>query len=164
MKAALAQLAENSEQRLGINLSIASITNAQFVTELRALLEDAPLLATKLCFEVPATLNTTALTGLRGLCNTLRPLGCQFGIEHVGADFTKLADLHDVGLSYLKIDSSLIRGLDTSHEQQTIVRGMATLCHSLGIQVIAEGVTEPQELMHTFLSGMDGVTGPGVRL
>lgn len=164
VKAALAQLEDNSEQRLGINLSIASITHAQFVTELRSLLEGAPILAAKLCFEVPATLNSSALTGLRGLCNTLRPLGCQFGIEHVGADFTKLADLHDVGLSYLKIDSSLIRGLDTSSEQQTIVRGMATLCHSLGIQVIAEGVTEPQELMYAFLSGMDGVTGPGVRL
>ncbi|RUR52407.1 bifunctional diguanylate cyclase/phosphodiesterase [Vreelandella populi] len=164
VKTALAQLEVNSDQRLGINLSLASITNAQFVTELRSLLEAVPSLAAKLCFEVPATLNTHALASLRGLCNTFRPLGCQFGIEHVGADFTKLADLHDVGLSYLKIDSSLIRGLDTSNEQQTIVRGMATLCHSLGIQVIAEGVTEPQELMYAFLSGMDGVTGPGVRL
>ncbi|PRY61381.1 diguanylate cyclase/phosphodiesterase [Vreelandella songnenensis] len=164
VKAALRQLETAPEHRLGINLSVASISNAQFVTELRALLEAAPSRAAKLCFEVPATLSTQALANLRGLCNTLRPLGCQFGIEHVGADFTKLADLHDVGLSYLKIDSSLIRGLDTSNEQQTIVRGMATLCHSLGIQVIAEGVTEPQELMYAFLSGMDGVTGPGVRL
>lgn len=164
VKAALVQLEKAPNHRLGINLSIASITNAQFVTELRTLLEAAPALAAKLCFEVPATLNTQALASLRGLCNTLRPLGCQFGIEHVGADFAKLADLHDVGLAYLKIDSSLIRGLDTSNEQQTIVRGMATLCHSLGIQVIAEGVTEPQELMYAFLSGMDGVTGPGVRL
>lgn len=164
VKAALSQVEKAPEHRLGINLSVASICDAQFVTELRTLLEAAPSRAAKLCFEVPATLHTQALANLRGLCNTLRPLGCQFGIEHVGADFTKLADLHDVGLSYLKIDSSLIRGLDTSHEQQTIVRGMATLCHSLGIQVIAEGVTEPQELMYAFLSGMDGVTGPGVRL
>ncbi|MBZ5489242.1 EAL domain-containing protein [Halomonas aquamarina] len=164
VKAALRQLEADPEHRLGVNLSVASICNAQFVTELRTLLEAAPGRAAKLCFEVPATLNTQALANLRGLCNTLRPLGCQFGIEHVGADFTKLADLHDVGLAYLKIDSSLIRGLDTSHEQQTIVRGMATLCHSLGIQVIAEGVTEPQELMYAFQTGMDGVTGPGVRL
>lgn len=41
---------------------------------------------------------------------------------------------------------------------------MATLCHSLGIQVIAEGVTEQAELESLFRAGVDGATGPGVRL
>ncbi|AQU83040.1 MULTISPECIES: bifunctional diguanylate cyclase/phosphodiesterase [unclassified Halomonas] len=163
VKKSFAQLAMDPEHKLGINLSIASITNAQFVTELRALLEKQPQLAKQLCFEVPAVLNAHAIGSLRGLCTALRPLGCQFGIEHVGAEFTKLADLHDVGLTYLKVDSSLIRGIHTSNEQQTIVRGMATLCHSLGIQVIAEGVIEQAELDSLFRAGLDGATGPGVR-
>ncbi|UXZ55043.1 EAL domain-containing protein [Halomonas sp. 7T] len=164
IKQALEQLTIDPTQKLGINLSLASITNGQFVIELRALLEKQPQLAKQLCFEVPAVLNAHAIGSLRGLCSALRPLGCQFGIEHVGAEFTKLADLHDVGLSYLKVDSSLIRGIHTSSEQQTIVRGMATLCHSLGIQVIAEGVTEKAELESLFRIGADGATGPGVRL
>lgn len=148
---------------VGINLSAASITNTQFVNELRALLETQPLLANQLCFEVPATLSTHEIGSLRGLCTALRPLGCTFGIEHVGAEFTKLADLHDVGLAYLKMDSSLIHSLDGSTEQQTIVRGMATLCHSLGIQVIGEGVANDEELACLFRVGVDGATGPGVR-
>ncbi|WP_404471188.1 EAL domain-containing protein [Vreelandella venusta] len=164
VKQALEQLTLNPTQKMGINLSLASITNGQFVIELRALLEKQPQLAKQLCFEVPAVLNAHAIGSLRGLCNALRPLGCQFGIEHVGAEFTKLADLHDVGLAYLKVDSSLIRGIHTSNEQQTIVSGMATLCHSLGIQVIAEGVTEQAELESLFRAGVDGATGPGVRL
>lgn len=163
VKKALDKLTAHGEQSFGINLSIASITNAEFVNELRQLLEKQPAQARKLCFEVPATLTPHAIGSLRGLCSALRPLGCQFGIEHVGAEFTKLADLHDVGLSYLKLDSSLVRGIDTSHEQQTIVRGMATLCHSLGIQVIAEGVAAPEELESLFRTGVDGVTGPAVR-
>lgn len=164
VRKALDKLKAHGEQSLGINLSIASITNAEFVNELRQLLEKQPAQARKLCFEVPATLTPHAIGSLRGLCSALRPLGCQFGIEHVGAEFTKLADLHDVGLSYLKLDSSLVRGIDTSHEQQTIVRGMATLCHSLGIEVIAEGVATPEELESLFRTGVDGVTGPAVRV
>lgn len=148
---------------VGINLSAASITNTQFVNELRALLVSQPLLAQQLCFEVPATLSTHAIGSLRGLCTSLRPLGCTFGIEHVGAEFTKLADLHDVGLAYLKMDSSLIHNLHQSSEQQTIVRGMATLCHSLGIQVIGEGVANDEDLASLFRVGVDGATGPGVR-
>ncbi|WP_404342622.1 EAL domain-containing protein [Vreelandella venusta] len=164
IKKALAQLEVNPDQCIGINLSIASINNAQFVNELRLLLEKQPALASKLCFEVPATLTPHTIRSLRGLCSALRPLGCQFGIEHVGAEFTKLADLHDVGLAYLKVDSSLIRDIHVSNEQQTIVRGMATLCHSLGIQVIAEGVSTPEELESLFRTGVDGATGPGVSL
>lgn len=147
---------------VGINLSAASITNTQFVNDLRALLSTQPLLSQQLCFEVPATLSTHAIGSLRGLCSALRPLGCSFGIEHVGAEFTKLADLHDVGLSYLKMDSSLIHALHASAEQQTIVRGMATLCHSLGIKVIGEGVADDEELVCLFRVGVDGATGPGV--
>ena len=163
VKKALANL-EHDLKPVGINLSAASITNTQFVNELRTLLVAQPLLANQLCFEVPATLNTHAIGSLRGLCTALRPLGCRFGIEHVGAEFTKLADLHDVGLSYLKMDSSLIHQLHASSEQQTIVRGMATLCHSLGIQVIGEGVADEEEIACLFRVGVDGATGPGIQL
>lgn len=162
VKKALSNL-QTDLKPVGINLSSASITNTQFVNELRALLATQPILAKQLCFEVPATLSTHAIGSLRGLCTALRPLGCTFGIEHVGAEFTKLADLHDVGLAYLKMDSSLIHHLHTSTEQQTIVRGMATLCHSLGIQVIGEGVADDEELACLFRVGLDGATGPGVR-
>lgn len=162
VKKALAELALTPTRTLGLNLSIASITSARFVNELRALLEATPL-AQNLCFEVPAALDAQAMASLRSLSHSLRPLGCQLGIEHVGAEFTRLADLHDMGLAYLKVDSSLIRRLDASSEQQAIVRGMATLCHSLGIQVIAEGVTTEAELTAAFQAGADGATGPGVR-
>jgi EAL domain-containing protein (putative c-di-GMP-specific phosphodiesterase class I) len=60
------------------------------------------------------------------------------------------------------MDSSLIHALHTSNEQQTIVRGMATLCHSLGIQVIGEGVADDDELVCLFRVGVDGATGPGI--
>lgn len=162
IKKALSNL-QTDLKPVGINLSAASITNTQFVNELRGLLVAQPLLAKHLCFEVPATLNTYEVDSLRGLCTALRPLGCTFGIEHVGAEFTKLADLHDVGLAYLKMDSSLIHHLHASNELQSIVRGMTTLCHSLGIQVIGEGVASDEELTCLFRVGVDGATGPGVR-
>ncbi|WP_447529278.1 EAL domain-containing protein [Vreelandella sp. TE19] len=160
---ALELLRAEPGQTLGINLSIATITNAQFVTELRTLLERNAALAPRLCFEIPATLDPYAIASFRGFCSALRHLGCQFGIEHVGAAFTRLADLQDIGLSYLKVDSSLVRDIHASFEQQSILRSMTTLCHSLGILVIAEGVTTEQELSQLFRMGLDGATGPGVR-
>ncbi|WNL40105.1 EAL domain-containing protein [Halomonas sp. PAMB 3232] len=163
IKQALEQLRQNPEQWLGINLSIAAISDARFVTGLRTLLEKNATLASRLCFEIPATLDSRALASMRGFCAALRHLDCQFGIEHVGAEFNKLAELHDVGLTYLKVDASLVRDIHASAEQQSILRGLTTLCHSLGLLVIAEGVKSEEELAQLFRMGIDGVTGPAIR-
>ncbi|MEQ6917659.1 EAL domain-containing protein [Halomonas aquatica] len=54
-------------------------------------------------------------------------------------------------------------GIDKIIEQQTILRGMATLCHSLGILAIGEGVENLEEATMLFELGLDGATGPGIR-
>ncbi len=148
---------------LGINLSPASVCNARFVLDLRGLMQSYRHAAAKLWLEVPESMVIHDLESFRSLCRELQSFGCRLGLEHVGREFRRISDLQALGLSYLKIDASLIRGIDGSREQQTILRGMATLCHSIGILAIAEGVDTLQEaeLLHEL--GMDGVTGPGIR-
>ncbi|WP_445001432.1 EAL domain-containing protein [Halomonas mongoliensis] len=148
---------------LGINLSAASIRSARFALDLRSLVHSHREAAAKLWLEVPESVALHDLESFRSLCRELQPYGCKLGLEHVGREFRRISDLQELGLSYLKIDASLVKGVDHSPEQQTILRGMATLCHSIGILAIAEGVDSLQEaeLLHEL--GMDGTTGPGVR-
>ncbi|ATJ83863.1 EAL domain-containing protein [Halomonas beimenensis] len=148
---------------MAVNLSPASIHDAHFLLELSALLRAHPDEAGRLWLELPESLALRDLESFRSLCRELQPLGCRIGLEHVGSEFTRLGDLQDSGLAYLKIDRSLIRGIDTNPQQQAIVRGMATLCHSLGILAIAEGVGNDLEWETVIDIGLDGVTGPGVR-
>lgn len=160
--AALEDIAQR-RQAVGVNLSPASIRDARFVLDLRARLSARPEAASQLWLELPGNLALQDLESFRSLCRELRPLGCHLGLEHVGEEFSRISDLHDLGLAYLKIDSSLVKDVLQAHEQQTILRGMATLCHSLGILAIAEGVHSPDEASALFDLGLDGVTGPGVR-
>ncbi|TDO14004.1 bifunctional diguanylate cyclase/phosphodiesterase [Halomonas ventosae] len=148
---------------LGINLSAASIQDARFVMELQARLKARPEVAERLWLEIPESLAIHDLARFRSLCQALQPLGCRIGLEHVGAEFTRIADLQDLGLAYLKIDRTLIKEVNKVAEQQTILRGMATLCHSLGILAIGEGVENLDEASMLFELGLDGATGPGIR-
>ncbi|WP_280548344.1 MULTISPECIES: EAL domain-containing protein [unclassified Halomonas] len=148
---------------LGINLSAASIQDARFVMELQARLRARPDVAARLWLEIPESLAIHDLASFRSLCHALQPLGCRIGLEHVGAEFNRIADLQDLGLAYLKIDRTLIKDIDKVAEQQTILRGMATLCHSLGILAIGEGVENLEEARMLFELGLDGATGPGIR-
>ncbi|MEQ6917656.1 EAL domain-containing protein [Halomonas aquatica] len=148
---------------LGINLSAASIQDSRFVMELQTRLKARPDVARRLWLELPESMAIHDLSSFRSLCHALQPLGCRIGLEHVGASFTRIADLQDLGLAYLKFDKSLVSGIDKVIEQQTILRGMATLCHSLGILAIGEGVENLEEATMLFELGLDGATGPGIR-
>lgn len=150
------------QQPLGINLSHESATNPNLVLAMQQRLSNNVDAATRLWIEVPESIARADIQAFRYLCRALRPFGCRVGIEHVGAAFRQLGDLQDLGLSYIKLDATLTRNVSQKPEQQTILRGMATLCHSLAILAIAEGVEDEQDIDILFELGLDGATGPAV--
>ncbi|WP_085918469.1 EAL domain-containing protein [Halomonas sp. CSM-2] len=154
---------ETDQLPLGINLSGRAVSDMAFIKALRQRLEHAPEAARKLWIELPESTALHDLASFRLLCRELQHTGVRIGLEHVGSEFTRLADLHDLGLAFLKFDASLVSGVDEAFDQQTILRGMATLAHSLGILAIAEGVKRPEEAETLFDLGLDAVTGPGVK-
>lgn len=40
----------------------------------------------------------------------------------------------------IKLDMELLRGIDTDTVRQRIVRNVISMCHDLGIKVVAEGI------------------------
>jgi EAL domain-containing protein (putative c-di-GMP-specific phosphodiesterase class I) len=98
----------------------------------------------------------------RILCAALKVLGCKIGLKHAGQDFARFADLHDLGLDYIKLSAAFIRGIDGNPGNQAVVRGACTLAHSIGLKVIAEGVIHDGEKSTLADLGLDGMTGPGL--
>lgn len=96
----------------------------------------------------------------RSFSHSLRELGCRVGLEHVGPEFTRITELQDMGLHFLKIDSAIIRDIHSNNGNQSFVQGLCKIGHSLGITMIAEGVNTAEEKHALFKLGMDAVTGP----
>lgn len=159
----LAELAGKPElSGLAINLSASSIQSPVFRSELRALLRRHPA-TQRLWLEVSEAGALAHFDAFRALCLELRDAGCQMGIEHFGRQFSEIGRLHDLGLDYLKIDASFIRGLEANVGNQSFLKGLTTIAHGIGMKVIAEGVASEAELGALADVGFDGATGPGVR-
>jgi EAL domain-containing protein (putative c-di-GMP-specific phosphodiesterase class I) len=77
-------------------------------------------------------------------------------------EFTQFGNLQDMGLAYLKIDSAIIRDIHTNSSNQNFVQSLCTLGHSLGIEMIAEGVMNEDEQKTLIKIGVDGLTGPRI--
>jgi diguanylate cyclase (GGDEF)-like protein len=157
----LATLAGESGQ-LCLNLSAEAIADAGFRGDLVQRLRGAPALASRLWIDIPEAGAFREPAALRELCIALTPLGCRIGLEHAGRNFARIGELHDLGLSYLKVGAALVRGIDEKPGNQAFLRGLAMVCRAIGLLAIAEGVANGEETETLFTLGFNGVTGPGV--
>jgi EAL domain-containing protein (putative c-di-GMP-specific phosphodiesterase class I) len=84
----------------------------------------------------------------------LRALGYRIAVDDLGAGYAGLASFAHLEPEVVKVDMSLIRGLDRSPMKQKLLASIVTLCQELGIQMIAEGIeTEAEREMLVNLGG-----------
>ncbi len=146
---------------LAINLSASSIYLPEFRASLQKLLKRRPG-TSRLWLEVAESGALAHFDTFKALCVDLRGLGCKLGLEHFGRQFSEIGRLHGLGLDYLKVDGSFVRGLDGNVGNQAFLKGLSTIAHSIGLKVIAEGVTNEADLKALALVDFDGATGPAV--
>jgi EAL domain-containing protein (putative c-di-GMP-specific phosphodiesterase class I)/GGDEF domain-containing protein len=163
LETALGKLATSAES-IGINLSASAICNPEFIESTCKLIKLNLSVANRLCFELPEKSAFEHLTEFRNFCRQLKSLGCKVGVEHVGAYISRLGELHDVGLDYIKIDVSIIKDIDSNEANKTLLRGLCMIARSIGVMAIAEGVQTDNEQATLKQIGLDGMTGPGIKV
>jgi diguanylate cyclase (GGDEF)-like protein len=155
---------ETNEGPLCINVSPQSVCDPVLTARYFRALKSSRRRAQKLWIDIPEFVAYRHAKEFRVFCDTLKPLGCKIGLEHVGNHICHIGELHDVGLDYLKIDSAIIRDIHQSVGNQAFLRGLCAIAHTMGMMSIAEGVSNQQELACLKEIGFKGMTGPGVML
>jgi EAL domain-containing protein (putative c-di-GMP-specific phosphodiesterase class I) len=160
---ALRAIAEDGQPR-SVNLSPASLADSGFVPRLRALLALQQHEASSLWLEVAEVAAIERFEQVRELCKQLRPLGARVGLEHAGERLTRIELLFEVGLDYVKLDASVVQGVAQDANRAAFVSATVGMLHGLGLQVLAEGVADSTDIPALRQAGVDGWTGPAVRL
>ncbi len=148
---------------LAINLSASSVADSGFRTGLVALLSNQMAATSRLWLEVAEAGALKHMDDFRELCRSLKGVGCRVGLEHYGHQFSQIGALHDLGLDYLKVDSSFVRGVESNAGNVAFLKGLCSIAHNIGLQVLAEGVATQAELEALIRLGFDGATGPAIR-
>ncbi|MEE2002006.1 EAL domain-containing protein [Alkalimonas sp. MEB108] len=84
------------------------------------------------------------------LLQQLKQLGIRLAIDDFGTGYSSLAYLKALPLDVLKVDKSFIDNLPQHQQDAEICKAIVRLAHTLGFEVIAEGVEHQRQ--HDFLN------------
>lgn len=90
--------------------------------------------------------DTSAHPDLPSRLADLRALGARVAIDDAGAGYAGLRTIVDLSPDVLKLDISLVSGIDTHPARRALVSSLVALAHELGAYLVAEGVERPGEL------------------
>jgi EAL domain-containing protein (putative c-di-GMP-specific phosphodiesterase class I) len=108
---------------------------------------DAPLSrhAGRVVLEITERAPLEQIQGVAARVGQLRALGYRIAVDDLGAGYAGLTSFAHLEPEVVKVDMSLIRGIDLSPMKQKLLGSIVTLCRDLGIEMIAEGVETEAE-------------------
>lgn len=136
---------------LRINISPAQLTTTHFVESVAAVLAEFGLDGHCVCLEITEHAVVRDLPGARSVIERLKAVGVQVAIDDFGTGYSGLSQLKALPVDILKIDRGFVTSLGTDSGDLAIVKAIAALADSFGLDLVAEGV-ESEVAVRTLLS------------
>jgi len=147
---ALAQIRSWRDQGItltvAVNLSTTNLLDLGLVETIARLLRTHDLPAHALILEITESTLTTDSQRALGTVAALRRLGTRLSLDDYGTGWSSLARLQDLSVDELKLDRVFVARLARDPRSIAIVRSTVALAHSLGADLVAEGVEDEATL------------------
>jgi diguanylate cyclase (GGDEF)-like protein len=145
--------------RCSVNLSARNLTDPDTLELLRRLLDESGLPPAQIVVELTESSFADDPQHLMRTAHALRSLGVWQSIDDFGTGYSSLAYLRDLPVDELKIDQVFVRNLAEGSRSAPLVEAMIRLAHTLGLEVVAEGIEE--KTAERFLADRGCDTGQG---
>ena len=104
----------------------------------------------------------TAIQDMRRASETieaLREAGVRISLDDFGSGYSSLASLRKLPVDCIKLDRGFLEDLEADPRQRELIKAVVDLGHSLGMQVVAEGVERPGQRAFLRDIGCDRLQG-----
>ena len=139
---------------INLNLSPDDLKSDRIGNELKACLAEAELSPSTIKLEITerALINTETS---RSLIRELRGRGHQIAIDDFGTGYSSLSYLQSFELDVLKIDRAFVDAIGTEAATSQVIVHVIEMAKSLGLEIVAEGVTTPRHVAWLVDHGVD---------
>jgi diguanylate cyclase (GGDEF)-like protein len=125
---------------VAVNVSVLNLLDREFPSDVLTLLDQADVSAELLTLEITEHTAVVDRSLVEAALSWLGGHGLKVAIDDFGTGYSSLSRLRRLPLHGIKIDRSFVQAMTSDPEDAAIVRSTIDLAHSLGLEVIAEGV------------------------
>lgn len=129
-----------------INISRRQLQDETFYQQLQEVLTELPVSAQQVVLEITESALVDSHQKLTEQLHRIQQLGILYALDDFGTGYSSLASVRDFPLSTLKIDKSFIRDCPQDEQANQVVEAIIRMANALGIQVVAEGVEQLEQV------------------
>jgi EAL domain-containing protein (putative c-di-GMP-specific phosphodiesterase class I) len=133
--------------RLAVNVSPVQFSQRNFGATVAQVLHESGLPPSLLELEITESLMMKDEDWTQRLLNELRGFGVSVAIDDFGVGYSNLRRLSEFPVNRLKIDRSLVQDVEHLGRNAAIVGAMVSMARAIGLEVVAEGVENFEQLL-----------------
>ncbi len=149
-----------NKETLFLNINPQVLSDPDFTSgQTRKLLQEQNLHPSNVVLEITEHSAIQDFAVFRHALNHYRSQGYRVALDDVGAGYSSLQSIAELHPDFLKIDRSLIGGVNADPIKWALLETFVTFSKRIGCHVIAEGVETAEELKTVVQLGVDFVQG-----
>ena len=134
------QAPDGSPFHMAVNLSARQLDQPGFALEVQDVLEDSRFPAEGLTVEITEQVFMHESRHVFENLQALREVGVRIAIDDFGTGYSSLSYLQRFEVDTLKIDKAFIDNVGEGGQAAALVKGIIGIAHTLGLDVVAEGI------------------------
>ncbi|MCL9683604.1 sensor domain-containing phosphodiesterase [Legionella maioricensis] len=143
---------------ISVNVSKKQLMNKDFPDDVHKILKNSKLPAKYLDLEITESFFINMEEVIDNL-NIISKAGVTFSLDDFGTGFSSLSYLKNLPLKTLKIDISFIKDIVSNKHDAVMVRTIIAMAKSLGLECVAEGVEDANQLLFLQAYQCDQIQG-----
>ena len=147
------------ELNIAVNISPVQLLDPRLPQTVMQALAEAGLPASRLELEITETALLGNVDQAHRTLSRLRDMGVRISLDDFGTGYSSLSYLHQFPINRIKIDRSFVEKLPTDAGSISIVRAIAQLGASLGLEITAEGIETEDQYAFILEQGCGHVQG-----
>ena len=133
---------------LALNIAPTQLRDAQLPDKLLAILAETGFEPDRLEVEITENALVEDFQAAKTLLLSLKARGVRIALDDFGTGYSSLNHLRQLPFDKLKIDRSFVMAMQESEESRKIVDAIVSLSHSLGLEIVAEGIEDSAAAEH----------------
>ncbi|MDQ1725159.1 MAG: hypothetical protein QOG52_2187 [Frankiaceae bacterium] len=144
---------------ISVNLASAQVQDMRLLDSVIEALRETKTPPHMLTLEITEDVMLNDSEDILDVLHALRSYGVHLAVDDFGTGFSAMAYLCALPIETVKLDGEISRQAGDSERSDTMVRGLVSMCHELGLSVTAEGVEDAAHAASLTHIGVDRLQG-----